>query len=265
MERYLRDVGGTAFYNILTQYSFGPHLRGTNPGAERFDRLVPGGPIRNSSTFGGAYFDRQSYPQVGTTSQPLTFESIERTVSDAMRRMRWSPGLNRIFFVFTAAHVQVCAPGNLACTFVTHGTTDSFCADHISYQRGQHPVIVGVMTDTWTLCGPRVAKIDHFSSQLSPNHDVEADLEIDALAHEQFEAVTDPLNGNSITRTATNGWYRSTPADGEIADLCQYQLGTVHSSDGTTVRLHGHPYRIQAMYSNVDHGCVFSYPRSGTR
>ncbi len=40
MEQYFQDVGGTSFYNILTQY---------------YDAL--GGPIQNVVTLGGSYVD----------------------------------------------------------------------------------------------------------------------------------------------------------------------------------------------------------------
>src|SRR5690348_3393117 len=54
MEQYFQDVGGTPFYNILTQY---------------YDNQ--GGPVRNVVTLGGSFVDTQPYPRAATTSDPL--------------------------------------------------------------------------------------------------------------------------------------------------------------------------------------------------
>src|SRR5690348_8995046 len=48
MEQYFQDVGGTPFYNTLTQYY-----------------ATVTGPIRNVVTLGGSYVDTQPYPQAG--------------------------------------------------------------------------------------------------------------------------------------------------------------------------------------------------------
>ena len=50
MEQYINDVGGTSFYNVLSQY---------------YDDQ--GGPVRNVVTLGGSYVDTENYPRAGTS------------------------------------------------------------------------------------------------------------------------------------------------------------------------------------------------------
>jgi hypothetical protein len=75
--RFLADVGGTSYYNTVTQYG------------DDF------GPIRNSSRFAGIAIDTHPYP-AGAASIP------NEVLSDAARQ-GWPGGLTSLFLVFTAA------------------------------------------------------------------------------------------------------------------------------------------------------------------
>ena len=76
----------------------------------------------------------------------------------------------------------------------------------------------------------------------------------DTLSHETSETISDPN---------LNAWWvhRLTIANGEeIGDLCvraQIIGNNIYSKDGTII-LNGHPYTIQAEYSDEVHGCPYS-------
>ncbi|HET8907997.1 MAG TPA: carboxypeptidase-like regulatory domain-containing protein, partial [Ktedonobacterales bacterium] len=83
MAQYFQDVGGTPFYNILTQY---------------YD--VPGGPVRNTVTYGGSYVDTRSYPRAGTQWDPLYDSDIRDEISHVMgAKHAWTPDPDHLFFV----------------------------------------------------------------------------------------------------------------------------------------------------------------------
>jgi hypothetical protein len=75
--RFLRDVGGTPYYDVVTQYN---------------DDL---GQIRNSSRFGGMAVDTHPYP--------ADTAAIGSEVLGVAARLGWRGGLSSLFLVFTAS------------------------------------------------------------------------------------------------------------------------------------------------------------------
>src|SRR4029077_1160262 len=158
--RFLRDVGGTSYYNILSQYP----------------DVTNGTPLDNS-TFGGSYTDTTPYPRKGTQSDPLLDSDIRNEITRATMATGWMAGANKMFLVFTGYNVETCFPNSQDCTF------NGFCAYH-SYFETTPPVIYADMPDFGTRCT--------ISGQSYPNNDMYADSEINIVSHELFESVSDP-------------------------------------------------------------------------
>ena len=231
IEQYFQDVGGTPFYNILTQYydfSFGP--------------------VRNTVTLGDAYLDTQPYPRPGTVSHPLQQSDITDEISRVvtMKKGAWTIDPDHVVFVFTGYNVQACSGdgATTGCTFF-HSPKYDFCAYH-TYQdsivfTGRYDLIYAYMPD--------VEDCLNLPTGHSPNGDSIADAVIISLSHEQFEAVSDP---------ALKGWYDDVPHDGEMADKCERSYGPIRA-DGSNVTLaHDHRYIVQEEWSLRDQGCVLS-------
>lgn len=239
IERYFRDVGGTSFYNILTQYSRDNH-----------GRVVYDGPIRNSSRLVAAYVDSRKYPHPGSRKSPLTLDDILHELERDMAREHWAAGDDRMFFMFTAGGAEICdSSDEESCTFPAQYSDSTWCGLHESYPNGR-VILYAVIPDVAnTGCDPIPP-----NSIVSPNHDPYADSSLTVVSHEQFETVTDPvLNG----WTATINVQSEEPYP-EIADLCVGHFGAV-APDGSNLHLHGHPYLLQEEWSNADGRCVLSY------
>ena len=78
----LKDVGGTAYYQVLTQYST------TAKG-----KPVKGGPIQNQVLFGGTAIDTDPFPRAGTPADPLTTTDLRAEAARAMAANGWSRDL----------------------------------------------------------------------------------------------------------------------------------------------------------------------------
>ncbi len=222
LQQYFGDIGGSALYNVASQY---------------YDNRS--GHIVNSATFGGAWVDTTSYPASGcidsaTPAGCLTDVQIQAEVTRAMNVNSWTSGLNHIFFVFTSDGEGSCfdSTGGM-CSFTY------YCAYHSAFEdSNNHPVIYANMPYTGTVlsaCG--VGN--------SPNNDPAADSTINVTSHEQMEAVTDPL---------LNAWYDT--QGNEIGDKCAWNFGSVNL-DGGQANEHWHQdyYLVQQEWSNALDGC----------
>lgn len=153
IERFLRDVGGSAIYGMATTYT------GSN------------GRVQNRSRFGGSWIDRSPYPSRGISDQDLQFEVLK-----AANARNWSAGIDAQFFVFTARHalpnVQFCAYHS-AFDYGFPGGVQTYAYGFIPY--------VGNVNGCNVPFG------------ISPNNDPDADGSILNMSHEQMEMVTDPL------------------------------------------------------------------------
>lgn len=226
LNRYLSDIGGSSFYNIVTQYY-------DNPGPVQ---------IQNVSTLGGTFIDTTSYPHAGTASDPLQDSDIRASAARAIAQNNWPTGTSNMFFVFTPQGVESC----LDSTDCTPGTAHpSYCAYHGDFVYSGNQVIYANMPydETWT------TQCRSFTT--SPNGNIAADSEISTSSHEHFEAATDPL---------LNAWFDLSGY--EIGDKCAYNYGSI-SSDGHNVVLNGNKYIAQQEWSNAGSGCALSYGAIG--
>lgn len=218
---YFQDVGGSAYYNIATQY---------------WD--YTNGPITNSVALGGTWVDTHPYPHAATRADPLTDGDISTEVTTAIAANNWTVDSNHAVFVFTGYGAEICDDSLYkSCSFSPNNT--AFCGYHSYIPTGTlnsaQPIYAEIV-DNQTCVG---ALSDHPTA--GPNGDRVADAVIPYISHEQFESATDPY----IT-----AWYQSPVATGEIGDKC-------YTNPGNVLLAHGHTYDVQSEWSNASNGCAF--------
>ena len=245
--QYFRDVGGTAYYSLLTQF---------------FDYQ---GPVQNTVTVGGVYPDDTGYQHctplgadchaaAATKSDPLTDDDVAAEVGRALKaNPAWRVGPDAEFFVYTGAGVEECSAAKLSadCTFKDHD--HSFCAYHTAAASSlaSVPTIYAYVPDPAT-------HQQGCALGSSPNGDVIADSAIDFSAHEQFESVTDPVQLSEKTLAWFDDAQRTAGRnEGEIGDKCVENFGHPAGDGGNVTLANGHRYLLQAMWSNSAGECAF--------
>ncbi|GAC1477105.1 MAG: hypothetical protein NVS1B12_11750 [Acidimicrobiales bacterium] len=243
IQSYLRDVGGSPYYAIATQYGDASGL------------------IRNVSTFGGSWLDSAAFPAGrGPSSAPLTDADVQGAVNAALHaNPSWGPpDVTKTFMVFLPLGVYLSQGG------ATSFTTGGFCAYHSYFMAGANNTVYAAMPYAATDaagCG----RPGPWPNQAGdPQRPGDADIEVNLVSHEQLEAVTDPL-------LTAWGFPSSSPIAGyEIGDVC-LGINGPRQADGSNVTLNGHPYLLQTEWSNADapppndtraNGCVLA--RSGS-
>lgn len=231
--RFLRDVGGTSYYNILTQYS-----------KDASGETVKDGPILNHSTFAGSYVDTTPYPHAGTENDPLTGTDIQTAITRAMQAQGWTPGLNKIYYLYAAADmcVLITELGQTLCSFPSSAANAPapVCAISYGFQQNQQSVLYNALPVTAS--NPCAALRP--SATESPTHDPDADLAILGTANLLF---------GSVVNTLGTGWFADN-GNGDIWNGC-----VTTTTPLKPLVLHGDTYLLQAMWSNHDSGCVYSY------
>ncbi len=235
VKQYASDVGGTPFYNLLTQY------------------WDTGGPVRNNMRFGGAYVDTTPYPHAGTPGDPITDEEVQASAERAIAANHWSDDhATDEVFVLTGYDVEECA-GN-SCTY-PDSNGNGFCGYHDTTNSGTIYAFISDIQYQFIgnyvySCVPKTfGQLGPTAQGPIPYGDAYADQVINTFSHEQAESVTDPIGAG--------GWYKGDTA-GEIGDICRDSFGPLDSS-GASVKLnHGHSYILQEEFSNLTNGCAYS-------
>jgi hypothetical protein len=233
IRRFFTDVSASTYLNIMSQY----------PGVCEPPSLTTTQPCFGTVTVAGSTVDTTTvYPEAGDPAHPLQDSDIRTEVTNFIAANSVTPGLDTEFFVFTAANINECIPGD-GCT-----STD-FCAYHDSFQSGGNTVIYAFLPNDNSLSG-----CDE-TVTASPNL-VSADREIIAASHEFSESITDP-------RPMDSSDWREIDTGSEIGDICvpwvsPTGLGTI-ASDRSNVHLNGNPYLVQEEWSNDDEACVLSF------
>lgn len=228
ISQYFHDISGSSFYAMLKQY---------------YDWQ---GPIQNHVVIGGTFTDKTPYPQPGTQSKPVHDEDIQTEIQQDIDQNQWQVTNESVFFIFTANHIQICQDytANAYCTF----GKDIFCGYH-TYINAAQPIIYAVEA------GSTNANCTY--TGITPNGDGYIDANIDILAHEQYEAVTDPFPYGP----GTPGWYQNDPKHTvnfqEIGDLCENATYYSIFPDGGNISLNGHDYLIQPMWNNQAGTCTW--------
>jgi hypothetical protein len=235
---FFQDIGGTHYYNIVTQYS--TDAQG-NP--------VKNGPILNQSSYGGSWIDTTAYPHAGSTQDPLQLSDYRAAVLRALAANHWTPGLDRIFFVYTTNNAEACGfskvfvlPGGIDCTF--DNPASGPCTGHDYFMQGAQPVLYAVMPEpAFQNCYPPEG------SRPDPNNDPRLDAAITLSAMNLLGAVTDPLG---------TGWYHEEPS-GDSEGECPGPGNIPAIVNELT--FNGRTDALFAWVSNAQsNSCVFYYP-----
>jgi hypothetical protein len=165
----------------------------------------------------------------------------------------WQDGNNSTFFVFTGYGINSCYDSS-TCTPAVN-TTTGFCGYHSWFRdANNNTAIYANMPDDESL-GLSSSGSGCLGNGQIPNSDEWADAEFSTLAHEQFEAETDPLVNSQPGWTDSSG--------NEIGDKCEGTYGNEHFAGPSNFDVNGHLYLLQEMWSNVDNACGGSVTPSG--
>jgi hypothetical protein len=218
IHRYFTDVGGSAFYGLMTQYH------------------DSGGNIQNNSNLGGTWTDTSPYP-----SSTLSDRNIESEIGKAMTANGWTGGLNHEFFVYYSRGENACSNHVGGCAFQV------WCAFHwFTKINGQY-----VLYANMPYVGTNLAACGNQTANHGPNHDPDADSEISVSSHEEFETVTDPIDHyNAYTAWRDAQGY-------EIGDKCAYYYGSI-GGDGGNLSIGSDRYLVQQEWSNAANYCALS-------
>ena len=190
----------------------------------------------------GSYVDTNPYPASGcsdtvTPGNCITDAQLQHEISRVMGVNHWTPGLNKIFIVFTSI-------GEGSCTTSSSCAYTQYCAYHGNFGSPTNPTIYANMPyANPTHC--------YASSQHDPSGDIPSDAIVNVTSHEITEATTDPL-----VSTGPYGWYDDANGE-EIGDLCAWMFGTADWHSGLANQMwNGHFYDLQLEYDNHTSSCV---------
>jgi uncharacterized repeat protein (TIGR01451 family) len=244
IQKFFQDVGGTPFYNIVTQY-------GDSSGT----------PVPNAASFGATFTDTTTVAPSGcngsigavgaTPNCPLTDADIRAEVSHAIAVNGWpNGGVNNEFFVYTPSDTDECMgpdskdPSKQDCFAINGGPGPNeiaaFCAYHNFF--GTNTIYAYIPFTSNPQAGLTCGGIAPFPTSGA------VDIALGSTSHEMIESNTDPL---------LKAWRGGTGVDAgdEIGDECNQDLGFV-AQDGTNLVLNGDRFQIQREWSNAVTGCA---------
>lgn len=273
LTQYFKDVAGTSFYNLLTQYA---------------DQ--ESGASQNNVSYGGTWTDNCGYTSTpsnttgpipgGTQAAPIYQIDIQAEVQRAMQINHWSSGLGNQYYVFTGYGASDCfAPSgqaDLKPTCSVAGPNPVYCAYHGDFMDSSGNYVLyadmpaagfSANPSSVNICYTNPIGVNDPSHTLSVNGqptkvtDPIADAEVNITSHEQFETVNDAEVGTAQQLAPPLAWYDA--VNGEIGDKCAYKFGN-WATDGSNVVLNGNHYIVQQEYSNWNNGCgLTSYQGNG--
>jgi hypothetical protein len=191
---------------------------------------------------GGTYVDTNPYPSSACTDNVtpgncITDAQLQAEIKAVMTLKGWTPGLNKMFLVFTSKGEGSCSDSTSAsCAY------SQYCAYHGFFGSTTTPTIYSNQpyADPSYCYSPG-------TGQRAPNGDIPSDANVSIASHEIAEANTDP---------ELNAWWDL--ANGyEIGDLCSWTFGA-NTWDGLLANQmwNGHFYDLQQEYDNHTTSCV---------
>jgi hypothetical protein len=216
-EQFLRDVGGSQWYQVLTEYT------GSYNGSKQT--------VANTSTFLGGYADTKNVAPARVTVADIAAE-IASVI--AHEPPSWKPGITTQFHIFLP-------PGS------AYGAGD--CGYHDSTTLAGSPVVFEVYqypsTNLDTGCGNDPWQLP------AADGNSQASRVIATMAHEMAESVTDPI----FVSGHGTGWHGSIP-ESEVADVCGGDVGRFATTiPGANIVINGHGYRLPAIWSITAKAC----------
>jgi hypothetical protein len=185
-----------------------------------------------------SYLDTNAYPASGCTDSVtpgncITDAQLQAEITRVMTLEGWTPGLNKIFLVFTSA-------GEGSCIGTSCAYTD-YCAYHGYFGSTGTPTIYA----NQPYADPNYCYAT--GTQTDPNGDIPSDANVSVASHEITEANTDP---------ELNAWWDGANGE-EIGDLCAWMFGTnTWDSSLANQMWNGHFYELQQEYDNHTSSCV---------
>jgi len=205
-EGFQRNLTGSRFAELLKQY--------TNSPPDGF-------------TFGGAF------PVKYHTYTKLFYSNdLLAVLHAALVKNGMRAGYSNMYHIYLPKGTDTCFDRSRACYSPDHPKTNDFCAYHesVAFKDVADPVIASIEP---------YQKVGFCASRASSGASALTNSTASTLAHETFEAITDP--GPAFA------WFNFT-FNSEVADLCQtfqWKIGV----SGTV-------YSLQPMYSNTYHACA---------
>jgi hypothetical protein len=246
IEKYFNSIGGTPYYNIVTQFN-------DSSGATVPNSASLGAPsYTDTTTAAPSGCDGTPTGKTGATPHcPLTDADIQNEVSVALAaNPQWQqPGINVEYFVFTPNTVGECSgadskdPSKQDCFDINQGVGSdqvaAFCAYHSYFSSNTIYAYIPFASDG-NCVGSATAQYPNGAA---------VDLAVSPVSHEMIESNTDPL---------INAWKGTGSNSDEIGDKCAYIYGYV-APDGTNVVLNGNRFQIQEEFSNDVTACTKRY------
>jgi hypothetical protein len=196
--------------------------------------------------FAGSYVDTNPYPASGcsdtvTPGNCITDAQLQTEITRVMGVNHWTPGLNKMFVVFTSTGEGSCFNStNSSCAYT------NYCAYHGNFGPNTTPTIYANMP----YANPTYCYAAS-NGQQDPSGDIPSDANANVASHEITEATTDPL-----VSTGPYGWYDSANGE-EIGDLCAWMFSTADWDSGKANQMwNGHFYDLQLEYDNHTSSCV---------
>jgi hypothetical protein len=232
IKQYFGDVQAAGATQSNVYYSSTQYYD-TTTGATRY--------IQDTSTFGGAYVDPNSYPANGCTDKAtsicLSDAQLQAEIqADTSHLAGWTGGESQLVFIFTPKGVGSCYGSSCSYT--------NFCAYHSWIGSGNSAILYANQP-----YANQNYSIYTCNSGQWPNGN-SADATLNVVSHEHNEAITDQQG---------SAWYDS--SGNENGDKCAWHFGSTTTStpNGKYNQLINiHPYYLQQEWSNASSGCVLT-------
>jgi len=188
----------------------------------------------------GSVVDTDPYPASGCTdgvtgTNCITDAQLQAEISKVLTAQKWTPGLNKMFIVFTSTGEGSCFDSTSSSCAYT-----SYCAYHGYFGSTTSPTIYANMP----YANPSYC---YAAGQHDPSGDIPSDANVNVTSHEITEATTDP---------ELNAWWDSGNGE-EIGDLCAWKFSTADWDGGLANQSwNGHFYDLQLEYDNHTSACV---------
>lgn len=192
-----------------------------------------------SGGLAGSFVDTNHYPVGGCTNSVtgkncINDAQLRTEIQRVMTLNGWTPGMNKMFLVFTSTGEGSCTGSSSTNCAYTH-----YCAYHGAFGSTTSPTIYA----NQPYANPAYCK----GSQTTPSGDSASDANVNVASHEITEASTDPEG---------NAWYDSANGE-EIGDLCAWQFGPLTWDSGQANQMwNGHYYDLQLEYDNHTASCT---------
>jgi hypothetical protein len=191
-------------------------------------------------SFAGFYLDTNPYPASGcsdsvTPGNCITDAQLQTEIARVMTLKAWTPGLNKMFLVFTST-------GEGSCISSTSCAYTQYCAYHGYFGSTTAPTIYA----NQPYADPNYC-YSSLNGQKDPSGDIASDANVNVASHEITEANTDP---------ELNAWWDTVNGE-EIGDLCAWTFGVNGWDGGLANQMwNGHFYDLQLEYDNHTAACV---------